>query len=301
MTSQTQKNIDKYISRYLNSLTNQSKKTINAYTKDLEMFNDYVISENLTVIDATLDILQGYAKYLKEYISPKTNKNFSEATMNRKLQLVKYLYKYLYRTRVITENPAEFLELPKIPERLPESLTLKEAKKLVKMIDREKDEYLRIRDKAIILILLNHGLRINEVANLKISNVKENKLKFIGKGNKERSITLTHEVALAINNYLEMRPNIASEYIFISKKNRPINKRTLQFMVEKYFKMAGLKGTAHFLRHSAASLMLEQGVDPRTIQILLGHSDIKTTEIYMNVSDKKKDDAAEKMNGIFAS
>lgn len=287
--------MDKYIQRYLNSLTNQSQRTVDIYTKDLKMFNDYMNREKLSIITATLDDLQGYAKYLK------IEKKYSESTMNRRLQLVKYLYKYLHRARVITENPAEYLELPKIPERLPESLTLEEAKKLVEVIDKEKNKYLKIRDKAIILIFINLGLRVNEVAELKINNIKGNTLKFIGKGNKERSIFMTDDVITAINEYLAIRPNVESDYLFISERRRPISKQTIQFTVKKYLKNAGLEGYCHLLRHTSATLMLEQDIDPRTIQSILGHSDIKTTELYMKVTDKRKEQAAQRMSGLFTS
>lgn len=286
--------MDLLIQRYLNSLTNQSEKTINAYTRDLEMFNDYMDRENLSVLQATLDDLQGYVKYLK------IEKEYSEATMNRRLQLVKYLYKYLHRTKVITENPSEYLELPKIPERLPESLTLKEAKKLIKVIDKEKNEFLRLRDRAIILIFLNHGLRVAEVSNLKLQNIKGNVLKFIGKGNKERSIIMTTDVITAINEYLGVRFDVETDNLFISERKKPINTRTIQYTVEKYFNNAGLEGYCHLLRHTSATLMLEQDIDPRSIQVILGHQNLKTTELYMKVTDKRKEYAANQMEGLFA-
>lgn len=287
--------MDLLIQRYLNSLTNQSEKTVSDYTRDLTMFNDYMNRENLTVLQATLDDLQGYAKYLK------VEKEYSEATMNRRLQLVKYLYKYLHRTKVITENPSEYLELPKIPERLPESLTLKEAKKLIKVIDKEKNEFLRIRDKAIVLILLNLGLRANEVTELKLYNIKDSVLKFIGKGNKERSVVMTTDVITAINDYLMIRPDTGSEFLFLSERKLPINKRTIQSTIEKYLKKAGLEGSTHLLRHTSATLMLEQDIDPRSIQTILGHANIKTTELYMKVTDKRKGQVAQKMEGLFTS
>lgn len=158
--------MDRYIERYLNSLTNQSESTIKMYTKDLELFNDYMNREGVSVITATLDNLQNYAKYLK------VEKKYAEATANRKLQLVKYLYKYLHRTKVITENPSEYLELPKIPEREPQSLTLKEARKLIKVIDKEKNDYLRVRDKAIMITFISLGLRANELTELKAKQYK---------------------------------------------------------------------------------------------------------------------------------
>lgn len=284
---------DKYIQRYLNNLTNQSQKTVDAYTKDLEMFNKYMDRENTAIITATLDDLQGYARYLK------IEQGYLESTMNRRLQLVKYLYKYLHKTKVITENPSEYLELPKIPERLPESLTLREARKLISVVDKEKNNYLRIRDKAILLTFLNHGLRLSELAELELSNIKGSKLKFIGKGNKERSVIMTGDVITAIKDYLKVRPKIEDDVLFLSERKRQMSNGTIQKLVAKYLKLAKLEGNVHLLRHSAATLMLEQDIDPRSIQTILGHSDIKTTERYMKVTDKRKGAVAQRMNGLF--
>lgn len=100
---------------------------------------------------------------------------------------------------------------------------------------------------------------------------------------------MTNDVIVAINEYLKVRPDVEYDQLFISERKLPISKRTVQYTVDKYLKMAGLEGNTHFLRHSAASLMLENDIDPRTIQVLMGHQDIKTTEIYMKVTDKRKE------------
>lgn len=292
MTTTATTEMDRYIERYLNSLTNQSQKTINAYTKDLEMFNNYINREELQVITATLDNLVGYAKYLK------VEKGYSESTQNRRLQIVKYLYKYLHRTKVIKENPAEYLELPKIPERLPKSLTSKDIDRLMKAIYSEKNEYRMLRDKAIIITFLSTGLRVSELAELKFNNIKDDVLKIIGKGNKERSMVLSKINIDALNEYFVVRPNVDYKEIFISERNTPMSIRVIQYTIDKYLKIAGLEGSVHLLRHTFASLMLEKGIDPRTIQMLLGHSSIETTEIYMKVTDKRKEYAAEIANTL---
>lgn len=284
--------MDRYIERYLNSLTNQSENTIKMYTKDLEMFNNYINREELQVITATLDNLVGYAKYLK------VEKGYSESTQNRRLQTVKYLYKYLHRTKVIKENPAEYLELPKIPERLPKSLTSKDIDRLMKAIYSEKNEYRMLRDKAIIITFLSTGLRVSELAELKFNNIKDDVLKIIGKGNKERSMVLSKINIDALNEYFAVRPNVDYKEIFISERNTPMSIRAIQYTIDKYLKIAGLEGSVHLLRHTFASLMLEKGIDPRTIQMLLGHSSIETTEIYMKVTDKRKEYAAEIANTL---
>lgn len=287
--------MDKYIEKYLNSLINQSEKTVKAYTRDLKMFNDYMDSEGCPIITATLEELQRYARYLK------IEKKYSESTMNRRLQLVKYLYKHLKRTGYITENPSEFLSLPKIPERDPKFLSMKEAKKLISSINKEKNEFLKLRDMAMIKIFLYNGLRVSEVASLKTTNIKGQHLTFIGKGNKERTVVLNNDLLTAINNYLEIRPEVSTKTLFLTVQKKPIQIRAIQLMFKKYMDKAGLESHGiHTLRHTAAVMMLQRGVGIRTIQKLYGHSSVETTEIYATVTEESKKDAADKMEGIFA-
>lgn len=286
--------MDMYIEKYLNSLTEQSDKTIDAYTRDLEMFNDFINSKSMNILEVTLEDLQAYARHLR------IDKGYAEATRNRRLQIVKYLYKYLHKsTKDITENPSEDLKLPKIPKRLPEYFEVKEVKSILTSVQQEKNEFKRLRDTAIMMIFINLGLRANELTELELGNFNGNSLKFIGKGNKEREVFTPKVVTDAIKDYLHVRPNVDSKKMFISERNRPMSKSTVQYTVNKYLDLAGLDGYTHKLRHTAATIMLEQGVDPRTIQELLGHEDIKTTELYMTVTDKKKEEAAQKMNGVF--
>ncbi len=287
--------MDKNIQRYIYSLTKQSKRTIDTYTMDLKLFDDYVKSKKLDILTLTLEDLQGYSRYLR------FEKEYSESTMDRKLQVVKYLYKYLTETvEELQSNPAKKLELPEIPERLPKYLTLKEAQKLIKVIDKEKNKFLRARDKAIMMIFINNGLRVSELADLELDNIRENKLVFKGKNNRERPAKLNKDTLEVLKEYLKIRPKVAHNHLFISTRKNPISISTVQYTVNKYLGMAEFKGySTHKLRHSAAVIMLEQGVGIRTIQQLYGHKNVKTTEIYANVTDKLMDEASDKMDGLF--
>lgn len=285
--------MNKYIEKYINSLTEQSDNTVKTYTRDLKIFEDYISDNNLDISTVTLEDLQAYSRSLRDL-------GYAPATRNRRIQVVKYFYKYLHKvTGDITENPSEDLKLPKIPKRLPEVFTLKEAQKILDTIKKEKNEYKMIRDIAMMLIFLNLALRVNELTELELGNINGNILRLIGKGNKEREIHIPDTVLSAINEYLAIRPDVESDRLFITERNEPFSKGGIQYTVNKYLDKAGLEGYAHKLRSTSATIMLEQEVDIRTIQELLGHENIKTTERYVAVTEKKRKDAANKMNGVF--
>lgn len=292
-TKQTE--MDRLIGRYLRHLSNSvSENTKSSYKTDLVVFKDYIEGRGLSITAVTLEHLEDYAEYLKG--------KYAEATQSRRLQLVKYFFSYLEEIKYITENPAPILRLPKIPKREVVYLDLGEAKRLLKAIDKEQNEFLRLRDKAIILMILNHGLRVEEVERIKLTSIKGKTISVIGKGNKERTLILTDDVITAINEYLEVRFDIDSEYLFLSTRRRPMSKRAMQEMAYKYFNNAGLEGySIHKLRSTAATLMSDRGVETSDIQEILGHESILTTKLYTSTTTTKKEQVAERMNGLFTS
>lgn len=289
-----QTEMDILIQRYIKHLRNSvSDKTKQDYTIDLEVFQRYIEKKGLKITDVTIEHLENYAEYLQNI------KQYAESTQSRKLQVVKYFFEYLIEIKYITENPSITLKLPKIPKREPVFLELKEAQKLIKIINKEKNKYLRIRDRAMFLILINNGLRVSELANIKISDIKGKKLTVIGKGNKERSMNLTDDTLEAINDYLKIRPNVDTDIIFLSNRKKPIGIRTIQATGDKYFDKMNLEGySIHKMRHTAASLMSDQGIETSDIQEILGHESIVTTKIYTHTTEKKKEMIAQKMNGL---
>lgn len=296
MTAKAKKTeMDRLIDRYLRHLSNSvSENTKNSYKTDLIVFKNYIEGMGLSITEVTLEHLEDYAEYLKG--------KYAESTQSRRLQLVKYFFIYLKEIKYITENPAPILRLPKIPKREVVHLDLGEAKRLLKTIDKEQNEFLRLRDRAIILMILNHGLRVEEVERIKLTSVKGKTISVIGKGNKERTLILTDDVITAINEYLEVRFDTDSEYLFLSTWRRPMSKRAMQEMAYKYFDIAGLEGySIHKLRSTAATLMSDRGIETSDIQEILGHESILTTKLYTSTTTTKKEQVAERMSGLFTS
>lgn len=183
--------------------------------------------------------------------------------------------------------------MPKIEKRLPIYLTLEESKLLLKTVSESKikDKY-KTRDYAIVVLFLNCGMRLSELSGLNIKDVNnDNTLRVTGKGNKERTIYLNNACVNALKNYLNYRNDTDNKALFLSNRNTRLSNRQIQRMVEKYINASGLdseKYTVHKLRHTAASLMYQYGdADIRSLQEILGHESVTTTQIYTHINDKQ--------------
>ena len=177
---------------------------------------------------------------------------------------------------------------------LPRYLSLSESERLLDSVDGKNRE----RDYCILTIFLNCGLRISELVGLNLSDVRADHLRVLGKGNKERVVYINDAVAEAINDYLQVRKTVAplnKNALFLSSRRERISKSTVHALVKKHLGEAGIdetKYSAHKLRHTAATLMLHSGVDVRTLQELLGHEHLNTTEIYTHVENEGLREAA---------
>ncbi len=304
---------------YTETILNKSPNTIKEYNYDLNNFLKYmkmrlkltketdmknVIIKDMTVEDLkkiTLDDLHAYLGYL-------TRKYNSKATTRaRKVSSIKALFNYLTaKTNLLDVNPAQNLESPKLGKRIPKYLSENQSEKLLvaaHTAGTEKERNLE-RDSAIITIFLNCGIRLSELVGINIKDIsfEERKLNVIGKGNKERTIYLNNACISAINNYLAVRPhdiNVSEDKkpLFLSERKERISNRTVQLIVKKELSKAGLdvnKYSVHKLRHTAATLMYQNGVDIRALQELLGHESISTTEIYTHVDNSQIREAVEK-------
>jgi site-specific recombinase XerD len=254
------------------------------------MYNSDIKNVDLKVLSSvTLEDLYAYLAYL-------TNERANSPTARaRKVASLKSFYNYLCnKVKLINNNPTLELETPKLGIRQPVYLTLDESKKLLDVVDGEFKE----RDYAILTLFLNCGLRLSELVNINIDDIKDDKLTVIGKGNKQRTVYLNEACINAINKYLTIRPkeNLKDKKaLFLSKRLQRISIKTIQYLVKKYLKNANLTGkkySTHKLRHTAATLMYKYGkVDIRTLQRLLGHSSISTTQIYTHVDDSEVKEA----------
>jgi len=263
----------------------KSENTIKSYRYDLTPFAEYFESQkiNITTIKA---------KDIESYLSTITSK---ASSMNRYMSSLQSFYKYLMNIiQVIDYNPIPRLERPNIPDRKPVFLKEAEALKLLNSVIGEHKE----RDYAILTIFLNCCLRLSELISIDINKVDfENQtITVIGKGDKEREVDLTPSCITAINNYLKVRQKVkGEEALFLSERNRRMSTSTVQQLVKKYIGIANLdeeKYHTHSLRHTGASLIYKKTKDIRTLQEILGHSDIKTTQIYTHIDKEHRKSVA---------
>lgn len=271
------------------------KKNKNAKIININNLNNYINKSNNIYEFKKVDISNLDLSFFKnistndiyEYLYDKNTKAISRS---RKISSIKSFFNYLCnKKQLIDKNPCVALENPKLEKRLPKYLKLDEAKNLLYSIEGE----FKTRDYAIITLFMNCGLRLSELVGINVNHIKGNSLTVIGKGNKERQIHLNKACISAINEYLENRPteNLKDkEALFISKQLLRISPRMVEILVRKYVLIAGLdpkKYTPHKLRHTAATLMHKYGrVDIRTLQQVLGHESIATTQIYTHIDNE---------------
>lgn len=208
----------------------------------------------------------------------------------RKIATIRSFYKYLtVKTKQLDVNPVEGLDTPKTTKSLPRYLTLDESRRLLDAVDGVNRE----RDYCIICLFLNCGLRISEIVGLNIGDVRGDSLRVLGKGNKERIVYLNDACQAAIEAYKPVRSQMVGSSVsalFVSNRRQRMGRETVHAMVKKTLLKAGLdpdKYSSHKLRHTAATLMLQNGVDVRTLQEVLGHEHLNTTQIYTHVDNSE--------------
>ena len=305
---------------YHENIKGQSQLTISEYYLDLRMFlrfiklmrNDMPIDTNLADIDIrkidltfireieTSDIFD-FLSYLANDRTtdpdiPGADKGISPAARARKLSAIKSFYKYLtVRTKQLQENPVADLEYPKLRKSLPKYLTLEQSSALLQAVSGPNEK----RDYAILMLFLNCGIRRSELVGLNLTDVYEDRIRVVGKGNKERIVYFGTACRKAIDAYLPERNKIElsdNRALFGSRDKNRISVTAVHRLVKKAFLQAGLDATqfsAHKLRHTAATMMLSGGVDVKTVQEVLGHENLNTTQIYTHIENTELKIAAE--------
>lgn len=272
--------------RYLKLERNYSPNTIDAYRHDLHLLLIHLSGQGLTPIDVKLDHLQRFAAWIHERgIGPK-----SQA---RILSGVRTFYHYLVVDGYLEVDPTELLESPHLPKHLPEYLTTEEVDRLEAAIDLTSAE--GHRNRAIIEVFFSCGLRVSELVELKLSNLflNERFMRVVGKGGKERLVPISQravgELELWFDDRRQMRIKPGEDdYVFLNRRGHHLTRTMILIMVKRLGEAAGIKKTLspHTLRHSFATALLRGGADLRVIQVLLGHADIATTEIYTHMDDE---------------
>jgi site-specific recombinase XerD len=298
---------------YLETIKSASINTITGYKADLVVFfrfmmiytgkvqADLVEFEEIDIRDIDDDFLRkiklrdlyAFLSFTEKY---RSNSSYARA---RKVATLKSFFNFLQRkAKIIVENPANELESPKLNKRHPVYLTLNQSIHLLDSLNSSDKNYQR--DYCILTFFLNCGMRLSELCSIQIEKFKEDTLTIIGKGNKERTVYLNDACLKALNNYLKVRDDSKAlpenkKFLFLSSRNLPISKRTVEIMIKKHITNAGYtddKYTPHKLRHTAATLMYKYGnVDIRSLQSILGHENISTTQIYTHVDDDSLRDA----------
>ena len=299
---------------YHETIKGHSRATVDEYFLDLRNFFRYLKIERglvprsaeldeISIKDVDLDLIASvtlndvydYMAFLsrdkvKNERSREPEYGLMASSRARKIATIRSFYKYLtVKTKQLEVNPVEGLDTPKTTKSLPRYLSLDESRRLLDAVDGVNSE----RDYCIICLFLNCGLRISEIVGLNVGDVREDSLRILGKGNKERIVYLNEACQAAIEAYKPVRSQMAGNSVsafFVSNRRKRMSRETVHAMVKKTLLKAGLdpdKYSSHKLRHTAATLMLQNGVDVRTLQEVLGHEHLNTTQIYTHVDNSE--------------
>ena len=305
---------------YHETIKGQSQLTISEYYLDLRMFlrfiklmrSDMPINtrlDDIGIVDVDISFIRDittsdifeFLSYLSHDRTPNPDSStpdygISPASRARKLSAIKSFYKYLtVRTKQLSENPVADMEYPKLRKSLPKYLTLEQSAALLRAVSGPNEK----RDYAIIMLFLNCGIRRSELVGLNINDVYDDRVRVVGKGNKERFVYFGSACKKAIDAYLvERQKKVLSDNraLFGSRDSNRISVSAVHRLIKKYLLLAGLdpdQFSAHKLRHTAATMMLSGGVDVKTVQEVLGHENLNTTQIYTHIENTELKLAAE--------
>ncbi len=270
---------------YLSVERGLSRNTVISYQEDLNSYIDFLKKQSIeTLSKSTKSDITDFMLFQKD-------KGLSVNSVARRLAAIKMFYRFLVRERILKNDPTSLIDSPKLWKKIPQTLSLNEINTLLSQPDiRDKHG---IRDKAILETLYATGMRVSEAVNLKVDNINLDIgfLRCIGKGNKERVIPFGKKAIGSLKRYLKVsRPYFLkkkeSEFLFLNRSGNRISRQSLWKIIKKYARSARIKKSIrpHILRHSFATHLLERGADLRSVQEMLGHSNISTTQIYTHIN-----------------
>lgn len=284
--------MDELIEAFLNYLTVErglSRNTIVSYSEDLRAYSGYVKSRSINSFSSTTK------NEIVGFMMARKDKGLAANSVARSLAAIRMFYRFLVRERILKADPSSLVDSPKLWKRIPETLSVNEVESLLAAPDL-RDRKQGTRDRAILETLYATGMRVSEVVNLKLDNVNMEVgfLRCIGKGDKERIIPLGKKAIISIQRYIhDGRPlllkNKESDFLFVSRFGKKISRQSLWKLIKRYAKLARIKKPMkpHILRHSFATHLLERGADLRSVQEMLGHSNISTTQLYTHINKER--------------
>lgn len=277
--------IKKYL-EYLEKELNYSEVTIKDYENDLKQYKDYLEIHKLNYLTINKTEIMGLLKYYDEI-------KYSKKSISRHLSTMRSFYTFLVEVKLIDNNIFRRVKNPKLEKKLPNYLSISEVEQILKDIEEDSDE--AIKNKCLFELLYATGIRVSEEANIKLSdiNLKEKTILIMGKGSKERLVYYNNYASDILDKYLKIRNNLLikgdTPYLFVNTKGEPIKRSSIEYIVNNIMKQTSVKHkiSPHTLRHSFATHLLNNGADLRSVQELLGHESLDTTEIYTHISNER--------------
>ena len=276
---------DQLIDSFLDSLYIEkglSNNTVSSYKNDIKSFFLWLDENSFNPLNIN-------ASDANNYVSKLFGDGLKSSSVNRKISAIKSFYIFLQKKKIIMKSPIADIVMPKQEKYLPVSMSEKEVERLLNSPD--LNIQIERRDKAMIEVLYATGIRISELTNLKLTDLDINRsvLKVFGKGSKERLVPFGEKAAESLNLYLTDRKDLKSKEIFLSNRGTKISRSAFWQRIKIYTKRENLKISIspHTLRHAFATHLLNRGADLRSVQILLGHSDLSTTQIYTHIAKQR--------------
>ncbi|ABU75734.1 hypothetical protein ESA_00437 [Cronobacter sakazakii ATCC BAA-894] len=279
------------IEQFLDALwleRNLAENSLSAYRRDLSMVVEWLHHRGLSLATVQSGDLQ-------TLLAERVEGGYKATSTARMLSAVRRLFQHLYREKIRDDDPSALLASPKLPQRLPKDLSEAQVERLLQAPTVE--EPIELRDKAMLEVLYATGLRVSELVGLTMSDVslRQGVVRVIGKGNKERLVPLGEEAVYWLEQYLTHgRPWLLNgqslDILFPSNRARQMTRQTFWHRIKHYAQLAGIdseKLSPHVLRHAFATHLLNHGADLRVVQMLLGHSDLSTTQIYTHVATER--------------
>ncbi len=272
---------------YLRVEKGLSDNTIQAYRRDMAKFASFAAERKVGVTELRRE-------HVVDFLGTLYRRNLDSRSVARHLVTIRHFFRFLLLEGAIESDPAANIESPKFRQSLPEFLSVGEVDRLLRQPD--KNDVVGVRDRAMIELMYSTGLRVSELCGLRVSDLQMEPgcLRCIGKGNKERLVPVGKRALEAVQAYLcearhALARGVASQYLFLNQKGHKLNRIAFWKILGEYGRKAGLRKslTPHMLRHSFATHLLDRGADLRSVQMMLGHSDISTTQIYTHVVEER--------------